>query len=129
MRVRGSVSSVFVGRNEYRNNVSMGMTRRSFYLSSLSDESLGVGVGKTAKVTVAVETRRVEGGRKTRRRGREREKTSASRRRWRYDSSFSVHCQYSQRAALRRPRFEDFDLPSTRGGKRHLPRLERKTGC
>lgn len=32
-------SSVFEGRNEYRNNVSMGMTRRSFYLSNLRSES------------------------------------------------------------------------------------------
>lgn len=50
--VRGSVSSVLRcvrRRNEYKNNVSMGMMRRSFYLLNLFDESLEMGREKNGE--------------------------------------------------------------------------------
>jgi len=124
--VRGSVSSVLRcvrGRNEYRNNVSMGMTRRSFYLLNLSDESLGMGAGRTEKAEKEARKR------KERRRGRENEERRRRRRRWRYDSSFSVYCQYSHRAVLKASRISIYLFEARKRDSLRLPRFEWCTGC
>lgn len=128
--VRGSVSSVLRcvrGRNEYRNNVSMGMTRRSFYLLNLSDESLGMGAGRTEKAEKEARKR------KERRKGRVNEERRRRRRRrrcrWRYDSSFSVYCQYSHRAVLKASRISIYLFEARKRDSLRLPRFEWCTGC
>lgn len=97
--VRGSVSSVLRcvrGRNEYRNNVSMGMTRRSFYLLNLRR------ISRDGAREERQERRKKRGSGK--KGGKVRENEERRRRRWRYDSSFSVYRQYSHRAVLKASR-------------------------
>lgn len=71
--VRGSVSSVLRcvrGRNEYRNNVSIGMTRRSFYLLNLrriSRDGRGENGKAEERSEEAERKKKGEGGWETRR--------------------------------------------------------------
>lgn len=123
--VRGSVSSVLRcvrRRNEYRNNVSIGMTRRSFYLLNLRRISRD-GRGENGKG----EERSEEAERKKKRMGNEERRRR--RRRWRYDSSFSVYCQYSHRAALKASKISIYLPEARKRDNLFLPRLEWYTGC
>lgn len=116
--VRGSVSSVLRcvrGRNEYRNNVSIGMTRRSFYLLNLRRISR-----RWARRERQWRRKKRGSGKKERRRGggeMGNEERRRRRRRWRYDSSFSVYCQYSHRAALKTSKISIY-LPEARKRER-----------
>lgn len=98
--------------------------RGDLFISWISDESLGMGAGKTAKEEKEARKRKES-------RGRENEKRRRRRRRWRYDSSFSVYCQHSQYAALKASRISIYFFEA---GKRDnlsllLPCFEWYTGC
>lgn len=119
--VRGSVSSVLRcarGRNEYRNNVSMGMTRRSFYLLNLWRISRD-GCEERQK-------RRKKRGSGKMEREEKRGEASPT-----MEIRFIVFglLQYSHRAVLKASRISIYLFEARKRDSLRLPRFEWCTGC